>query len=208
MLDKEPSHIQHDGEELADLHDEKEIINNPQHKEEPCKHMKVKSTLKRRWSSTFIAIISTLTFIGTVSTLIFEWKWNLSRRLIIGVVSKLKWVCLFYANIWILKFNKPCKLSPKLLLESTQNRCCFTVEFNIESTLTMSSIQRWYHVDQCRDVISGYIIVESSLSVCWEGLARIKADSCNRFSTCIYPFHLFILTNIFQRSLNLLCKIV
>ena len=35
MLDKEPSHIQHDGEELVDLHDEREIINNPQHKEEP-----------------------------------------------------------------------------------------------------------------------------------------------------------------------------
>ena len=48
ILDKEPSHIQHDGEELVDLQDSMEIINNPQHKEEPCKHMKVKSTLKRR----------------------------------------------------------------------------------------------------------------------------------------------------------------
>ena len=44
MLDKEPSHMQHDGE-FADLHDAKETINNTQHKEEPCKHMKVKSTL-------------------------------------------------------------------------------------------------------------------------------------------------------------------
>ena len=157
--------------------------------------MKVKSTLKRRWSSRFI---------GVVSTLIFEWKWNLSRRLIIDVVSKLKWVCLFYANIWILKFNKPCKLSPKLFLASTQK---IDVASSLNSTLNQRW-QRWYHVDQCRDVISGYIIVESSLSVCWEGLARIKADGCNRLSTCIYPFHLFILTNIFRRSLNLLCKIV
>ena len=42
----------------------------------------------------------------------------------------------------------------------------------------------------------------SSLRVCWEGLARVKADDCNKFSTCVYHFHLFILTNIFQRSLT------
>ena len=48
MLDKESSHMLHDGEELVDLHDATGIINNAQHKEELCKHIKVKLTLKRR----------------------------------------------------------------------------------------------------------------------------------------------------------------
>ena len=46
-LGKELSHIQHDGEELVDLHDARETINNTQHKEGSCEHIKVKSTLKR-----------------------------------------------------------------------------------------------------------------------------------------------------------------
>ena len=39
------------------------------------------STLKQRWSSTFI---------GVVSTLIFGWKWKLSRRTFFDVVSTLR----------------------------------------------------------------------------------------------------------------------
>ena len=47
----------------------------------PSKHINVESTLKQRWSSTFINV---------VSTLIFGWKWKLSRRTFIDVVSTLK----------------------------------------------------------------------------------------------------------------------
>ena len=61
-LGKELSHIQHDGEELVDLHDARETINNTQHKEGSCEQLKVKSTLKRRSSSSFISVVSTLTF--------------------------------------------------------------------------------------------------------------------------------------------------
>ena len=46
----------------------------------PSKHINVESTLKQRWSSTFINV---------VSTLIFGWKWKLSRRTFIDVVSTL-----------------------------------------------------------------------------------------------------------------------
>ena len=43
------------------------------------KHINVESTLKQRWSSTFINI---------VSTLIFVWKWKLSRRTFIDVFQR------------------------------------------------------------------------------------------------------------------------
>ena len=54
---------------------------------------------------------------------------------------------------------------------STQNQCCFNNKFyrwiNVhKSTLT----QRGRHVDGCRDVISIYINVESTLCVCWAAL--------------------------------------
>ena len=47
----------------------------------PSKHINVESTLKQRWLSTFIDV---------VSTLIFGWKWNLSRRTFFDVVSTLR----------------------------------------------------------------------------------------------------------------------
>ena len=47
---------------------------------DPGKHINVESTLKERWSSTFINV---------VSTLIFGWKWKLSWRTFIDVVSVL-----------------------------------------------------------------------------------------------------------------------
>ena len=46
----------------------------------PSKHINVESTLKQSWSSTFINV---------VSTLIFGWKWKLSRHMFIDVVSTL-----------------------------------------------------------------------------------------------------------------------
>ena len=58
----------------------------------------------------------------------------------------------------------------KLLLKSTQNQRCFNVEFYQWINVDKSTLnQRGYHVDQRRDVISTYINVESTLSVCWEG---------------------------------------
>ena len=47
---------------------------------QPSKHINVESTWKQRWLSTFINV---------VSTLIFGWKWTLSRRTFIDVVSTL-----------------------------------------------------------------------------------------------------------------------
>ena len=47
---------------------------------QPSIHINVESTWKQRWLSTFINV---------VSTLIFGWKWKLSRRTFIDVVSTL-----------------------------------------------------------------------------------------------------------------------
>ena len=47
---------------------------------QPSIHINVESTWKQRWLSTFI---------NFVSTLIFGWKWKLSRRTFIDVVSTL-----------------------------------------------------------------------------------------------------------------------
>ena len=58
----------------------------------------------------------------------------------------------------------------KLFLESTQNQRCFNVEIYRQINVDKSRWnQRGYYVDQPRDVISTYINVESTLSVCWEG---------------------------------------
>ena len=46
----------------------------------PSKHINVKSTLKQRWSSTFINVVSTWKF---------GWKWKLSQRMFIDVFSTL-----------------------------------------------------------------------------------------------------------------------
>ena len=57
----------------------------------------------------------------------------------------------------------------KLLLESTQNQRCFNVEIYRRINVDKSTLnQRRYQVDRRRDVISTYINVESTLSVCWE----------------------------------------
>ena len=57
----------------------------------------------------------------------------------------------------------------KLLLESTQNRRCFNVEIYRRINVDKSTLnQRGYQVDRRRNVISTYINVESTLSVCWE----------------------------------------
>ena len=59
----------------------------------------------------------------------------------------------------------------KLFLESTQNQRCFNVEFYRWINVDKSTLnQRGYHVDWRRDVISTYIDVESTLSVCWAPL--------------------------------------
>ena len=56
----------------------------------------------------------------------------------------------------------------KLFLESTQNQRCFNVEIYRRINVDKSTLnQRGYYVDQRRDVISTYINVESTLSVCW-----------------------------------------
>ena len=58
-----------------------------------------------------------------------------------------------------------------MFLESTQNQRCFNVEFYRWINVDKSTLnQRGYHVDRRRDVISTYINVESTLSVCWVGL--------------------------------------
>ena len=55
----------------------------------------------------------------------------------------------------------------KLFLESTQNQRYFNVEFYRWINVDKSTLnQREYHVDQRRDVVSTYINVESTLSVC------------------------------------------
>ena len=55
----------------------------------------------------------------------------------------------------------------KLFLESTQNQRCFNVEIYRRINVDKSTLnQRGYHVDRRRDVISPYINVESTLSVC------------------------------------------
>ena len=57
----------------------------------------------------------------------------------------------------------------KLLLESTQNQRCFNIEIYRRINVDKSTLnQRRYQVDRRRDVISTYINVESTLSVCWE----------------------------------------
>ena len=56
-----------------------------------------------------------------------------------------------------------------MFLESTQNQRCFNVEFDRWINVDKSTLnQHGYHVDRNRDVISIYISVESTLSVCWD----------------------------------------
>ena len=113
----------------------------------PRKHINVKSRLKQRWPSTFI---------NAVSTLIFGWKWKLSRRIFIDVVSTLtkqRWNNVYriisiqrrWTNvISTLKFGWKWKLSQRIFIDvvstltkqSWKNyvdsmlitQCCFSVD--------------------------------------------------------------------------------
>ena len=63
----------------------------------------------------------------------------------------------------------------KCVLESTQSQRCFKVEFDRWSNADKSTLnQRGYHVDTRRDIISTYINVESTLSVCWDRLHTLS----------------------------------
>ena len=96
----------------------------------PSKEINVESTFKQRWSSTFINV---------VSTLIFGWKWKLSRRTFINVVSTLTkqhWnnvdritsiQCRWTNIVSMLKFDWKWKLSQHMFID-------------VVSTLTK---QRW-----------------------------------------------------------------
>ena len=61
-----------------------------------------------------------------------------------------------------------------MFLESTQNQRCFNVEFYGWINVDKSTLnQRGYQVDRRHDVISTYINVESTLSVCWAVLKSV-----------------------------------
>ena len=58
-------------------------------------------------------------------------------------------------------------MKKKLFLDSTQNQCCLNVRFYRWINVGKSTLnQRGYHVDRRRDVISTYMNVESTLSLC------------------------------------------
>ena len=114
----------------------------------PSKHINVESTLKQRWPSMFIDV---------VSTLIFGWKWKLSRRKFIDVVSTLakqRWNNVHRVRSiqrrWInvvstFKFGWKWKLSRRM----------FT---HVVSTLTK---QLWNNFDKIMSI-------QSRLIVCWK----------------------------------------
>ena len=114
----------------------------------PSKHINVQSTLKQRWSSTFINV---------VSTLIFGWKWKLSRRTFINVVSTLtkqRWknadritsIQRRWTNVVsTLKFDWKWKLSRRMFkAESTHAHRCW--ENSVQTTL---SIERLRFTKKC-----------------------------------------------------------
>ena len=108
-------------------------------REQPSKHINVDSTLKQRWSSTFI---------NGVSTLIFGWKWMLSRRTFIDVVSTLAKQRLNNVDsitsiqprwtnaVSTLKFGWKWKLSRRMFID-------------VVSTLTK---QRWNKIDRITSI--------------------------------------------------------
>ena len=114
----------------------------------PSKHINVESTLKQRWSSTSINV---------VSTLIFGWKWKLSRRTFIDVVSTLakqRWnnvdritpiQCRWTNVVSTFKFWLKMKVEPTYVFrrcfnvdKTTLKQCCFNVDIwlkiKVEST--------------------------------------------------------------------------
>ena len=57
----------------------------------------------------------------------------------------------------------------KLFLGSIQNQRCFNVEIYRRINFDKSTLNQYgYHVDRRGDVISTYVNIESTLSVCWE----------------------------------------
>ena len=66
-------------------------------------------------------------------------------------------------------------IGKKMFLESTQNKCCFNVEFYRQINFDKSTLnQHGIHVDYHRDVISIYINLESTLSVSWEMFVKMS----------------------------------
>ena len=122
----------------------------------PSKHINVESTLKQRWSSTFINV---------VSILIFGWKWKLSRRTFIDFVSTLtkqRWntvdritsIQRRWTNVVSpLKFGWKWKLSRRMFTD-------------VVSTLTK---QRWNSVDRATLVQCWWPNVVSALILGWKG---------------------------------------
>lgn len=53
--------------------------------------------------------------LSLVSTLIFGWKLNMSRHMFYRLVLTLKWGCLLYLNVWLLRFYYHYKLSTIIL---------------------------------------------------------------------------------------------
>ena len=80
-----------------------------------------------------------------------------------------RWNMIIFSTLierfWFFKHDD---MRTKLFLESTQNQRCFNVEIYRRINVDKSTLnQRGYYVDRRRDVISTYINVESTLSVCW-----------------------------------------
>ena len=105
-----------------------------------------------------------------------------------------------------------------MFLESTQNQRCFNVEFygwiNVDKS---TSNQRGYQVDRRHDVISTYINVESTLSVCWEAILEpillYRASKCKQtkeqgsedcLRTYFLPFYKIIVSffSVFYQDAN------
>ena len=86
----------------------------------------------------------------------------------------LKYGYLFNINVKILIFQASWykeNIVFRANQKSTLFQRCFNVEFYRWINVDKSTLnQRGYHVDRCRDVISTYINVESTLSICWDSL--------------------------------------
>ena len=119
------------------------------------KHTNIESTLKERWSSTFINV---------VSTLIFGWKWMLIRRKFIDVVSTLakqRWSNIHRITLiqrrWTnvvstLKFGWNWKLSRRMFID-------------VVSTLTK---QRWNNIERITSIQCRWPNVVSTLLFGWK----------------------------------------
>ena len=83
-----------------------------------------------------------------------------------------------------------------MFLESTQNQRSFNVEIYRRINFDKSTLnQRGYYVDQRRDVISTYINVESTLSVCWVSRYLENARVTKRITTIVMIFVWYYLSS-------------